>query len=120
MTKTEQKEKPIVKTDGQRYLLTILAKEDGALAKLEDLLKSLDIVVEKSENLGRRPLTFPIKKNHELLLMSCYFTIDPTLAPKLDKKLAHEEYITRFLLTTWNAEIADYNERGGKRVRKDV
>jgi ribosomal protein S6 len=120
MVKSQTKEKKIVeRVDGQRYLLTILAEEESALGKLEEFLKASDVKLEKIENLGRRSLVFPIKKHHELMLMSAFFVCDPSVTTPLEKKLQHEDFIVRMLLTTWDAEVAEFSERG-KRVRKDV
>lgn len=120
MAKTQTKEKKLVeRLDGQRYLLTILAEDDAALGQLEHFLKNAEVTLEKIENLGRRSLVFPIKKHRELLLMSAFFTCDPGMISALEKKLRHEDYIARMILTTWDAEVAEFNERG-KRVRRDV
>ena len=106
--------------EGQRYLLTILAEDDAAKDKLEGFLKEAEITPERVENLGRRNLTFSINKRTELTMISAFFTVAPSIIPDLEKKLRHEEYIERFLLTTWKAEVAQFSERGGRRPRKDV
>lgn len=121
MIKSETTEETKVEAhEGQRYLLTVLAQDDAAKEKLEGFLKENEITPERVENLGRRNLTFSINKHSELTLISAFFTVSPSTIPALEKKLRHEEYIERFLLTTWKAEVAQFSERGGRRPRKDV
>lgn len=87
------------------YLLTALVKTEADFAELQKVVAKHPITIKKAENLGARTLAFPIKKAHELLLTSIFFTAQSTAISPIDKELENEETVMRYLLTDWNGDI---------------
>ena len=104
-----------------QYLLTALVKEEKDFDDLIAFAKNYEIIIVKTENLGEQPLSFPINKHKVLTVVSIFFTADGGVIPQIEKELRHEEYVERFLLTTWKADPdapkRQNNMRGGRRDR---
>lgn len=104
-----------------QYLLSALVKAEKDFDDLLAFIKGYELVLVKTENLGEQVLTFAINKNRALMLVSAFFTCEADVIPRLEKDLRHEEYVERFLLTTWKADPdapkRQTNMRGGRRDR---
>ena len=111
---------PITEPSGATglYLISALVKNDEALEKVASFIKESGAEVKKAENLGIKSLVFPINKNHQLTLVSVFFTAESKTANKLQETLRHEEFIERFLLTTWRGPI-ELPPRKNARVKKE-
>lgn len=123
MSETATKEEQIVETTdkaeaGQLYLVSALVQKDDALDQLTAYLKKAGCDIKKTENLGVKNLYVPINKHHALTLVSAFFTAPAAVAHQLQQALRHEEYVERFLLTTWRGDL-EARERK-PRVKKET
>ncbi len=103
----------------QLYLLSALIKNEAELDGIVEYLKKFDVKIKKSESLGPKTLSFPVKKHHELILISIFFTTDPSEVGKIEKGLHHEEEVLRFLLTDWKGDMEQRQNRPRKKYDKD-
>lgn len=87
------------------YLLSALLETEESLKHLTEQIKSKAVEVKKSESLGARNLTFPIKGHQALILASVFFTAEPSTIAELERELRHDNQVVRFLVTTWNDDI---------------
>ena len=69
------------------------------LEKIEKILKSEKVQVLHTENWGKRPLVYPIKKQTYGYYGLFQFDSDPLAIAKIQKELELSEWILRFLLT---------------------
>lgn len=115
----EEKESAVTPQPGPLYLLSALTKEAGALDELKKFVTDAGATVVKAEDLGSRKLAFPINKHAELTLVSVFFSADGAASHALQEALRHEEWVERFLVTTWNAS-PDQPVRAARSKKYDV
>ncbi|HUD20501.1 MAG TPA: 30S ribosomal protein S6 [Candidatus Saccharimonadales bacterium] len=89
----------------QLYLISILTQEESALDEFVQTVEKAGGVIKKSESLGRKTLAYSINKHPELILMSIFCELDSDQVKPLEQTLKHEDYIERYLLTKWDAEL---------------
>lgn len=94
------------------YLLSALGENGPAIVKnIESLLGNLGAQIEKIEDLGQRELAQPVKKHHQLSLVSVFFRLDNAKIKQFEEQLREEETIIRFLLTSWRAPLEEPKTR---------
>jgi len=104
------------------YLLSALGENGPATVKIiEGLLGGLGAQIEKTEDLGPRELAQPVKKRHQLSLVSVFFALDGAKLKQFEEQLREEETIVRFLLTSWRAPLEEPKTRSKtKKVTANV
>ncbi len=107
---------------GQLYLVSALVQKDEALDELVAFLKKAGCLVKKTENLGVKTLYVTINKHSALTLVSVFFTAPAAIAHKLQATLRHEEYVERFLLTTWRGDLEApvRKPRGARKAEAEI
>ena len=98
--KTTSTEIKVAAVTGQLYLLSALVQKEETLKLLKKVVSSKAEIV-KEENLGKKTLAYPINKHSELILLSIFFTAEPTNLIAIEKELHVEEEIERYLVTSW-------------------
>lgn len=100
------------------YLVSALVKNETVLDHLSELITNHGATVKKAENLGLKQLSYPIKKQSSLYLVSVFFTAGKEMIAELEKEVNRDEQIERALITTWRGDI-DAPERNRNRDRKE-
>jgi len=106
MEKTEERIETIEDaSEEQLYLVSALTEDSAkALSILEGHIKSSGAKVVKAEDLGPKPLAFPINKKRQLNLVSVFFTLERKDVAALTEEFRHESGINRFIITTWRED----------------
>ena len=89
------------------YELTLIIDPDlsaedqkKVITKVKKIITDLKGKVEKADEWGKKPLSYPIKKKN----MGSYFCLKIALSPEsvneIDKKLKIEELVMRFLIVS--------------------
>lgn len=85
----------------QKYLLTVLIKEDLKESERKELLDSITKKfgsLVKEDLWGLRSLAYPVKKQQKAFYAHYEFEAEPSTIPSLDKSLKLNEDILRYLL----------------------
>jgi len=98
------------------YEITFIAKEENE-SVVKTLIENLGGKVVKEENLGRKKLAYPIKKERAGFYVTYYFSIDGEKLAGLEKKLNLKKEIIRFLIIK---SEKDLNKIAKKLPEKEV
>lgn len=80
------------------YQITFLVEDEKDKTTVNQTIGSLAGKVLEERVIGKRKLTYPIKKISEANYFTYHFEIDPEVIGKLDKKLHLQEQILRFII----------------------
>jgi len=81
-----------------QYEITILLNEEKELDIIRKLLESFSGRIVEEKNLGKKSLSYPIKKNTSANFYNWSFEIEEDKINEFKKKLNFNEKIIRFLL----------------------
>ncbi|MFH0838803.1 MAG: 30S ribosomal protein S6 [Candidatus Omnitrophota bacterium] len=87
--------------EGMFLLSPNLAEEnlEKAISVLKDVLQKNEATIEKIENLGKKSLTFKIKKCKESVYILIYFAAKPSAILAIEKMLKLNESVLRIMIT---------------------
>lgn len=74
--------------------------KEKVIKKIEKLVTDLGGVIGKYNNVGKRLLAYPIKKNKEGFYVFAKLTLEPKNVTKLDRQLSLNSDLLRFLRIT--------------------
>lgn len=80
------------------YELTFLLNEETELPNLKKLVSDHNGKITKEENLGKKSLAYPIKKNHSANFYCWTFEMDNKQVTEFRKKLNFNDKLIRYLL----------------------
>jgi len=82
----------------KNYEITFITQEDQKEKPVKTILEGLNGKILNTSSLGQKTLAFPIKKEKSGFYTTVNFEIEPEKLTDLNKKLALEEEILRFLI----------------------
>lgn len=80
------------------YELTLLLDEEKELDEIKKLLESTKAKIKQEDKLGKKTLSYPIKKKRDAYFFTLMFEIEEKDTLELKKKLDFSEKLLRYLL----------------------
>ena len=77
------------------------AKINELTTKLTDMINN-DGKVEKADNLGKKKLAYPVKKNAEGYYVVLYFTANPSIIAELERNYRISDDVIKFMTINVN------------------
>lgn len=101
----------------EKYEITYATSAAGKVESVEKAIAELDGKVIESVDLGIKPFAFPIQKLTEARFVSVIFHIEKEKVNTLEKKIAQEKSIIRFILINALRAKKEVKKRKGDRAQ---